>query len=83
MKDIELTNRYGEKHLLKHIDGSLYTPYNYNSYIRIIGDNPIKSIDFDGGPFLSVGSKIENKTIKSIFELNKTLILELEDDTTS
>lgn len=83
MKDIELTSRYGEKHLLKHINNNLYTPYNFNTYLRIIGDNPIKAIDFDGGPFLLVGSKIENKIIKSIFELNKEIILELEDDTTS
>lgn len=83
MKDIELISRYGEKHLLKHIDGKLYTPYNFNTYLRIIGDNPIKAIDFDGGPFLSVGSKINNKKINSIFELNKEIIIELEDDTTS
>lgn len=83
MKDIELISRYGEKHLLKHIEGKLYSPYNFNTYIRIIGDNPIKAIDFDGGLFLSTGSKIENKIIKSIFELNKEIIIELEDDTTS
>lgn len=78
MKDIELKSRYGETHILKHIKDNVYSPICINTYIRIIGDNPIEAIDFDGGPFLSVGSKIKNKIIASI-NYDDTLTITLED----
>jgi len=76
METIELRARYGYVHLLKHIGGNLWQlevdPKSVGTY-RIIGfegHSPFEAycfaLDPDGGPFMSVGDKINNKTIKSI-----------------
>ena len=74
---IELGGRYGYNHKLKHIGGNYWRieldPKSTGTY-RVIGyegDYQIgkncKAFDPEGGPFLSVGSKIGDKTIKSIY----------------
>ena len=85
-KVIKLPARYGNVHTLQHINGNLWQfrpdPKSAGHYRCIgfegqheIGPN-IKAFDPDGGPFMSVGGKIEDYTIKSIttsgvFELIK------------
>lgn len=70
METIKLYARYGYVHTLTHIGGNLW---QFNSdprsagYYRLIGEiSHIEAFDPEGGPFLSVGDIIENKTIKSI-----------------
>lgn len=77
--DIVLTdrNRYGEEVVLKHLDGNKYLLESKFSY-RIIfePDGTVVAIDPSGGPFLELGSVVQNKKIKSI---SKTGMLELEN----
>lgn len=71
MEKIGLHARYDYAHTLEHIGGNLWKlvcdPNSSQTY-RLIGNYPndIKAIDPDGGPFLSVGDKINEYTIKSI-----------------
>lgn len=67
--DLTHRNRYGEVTYLEHFTGDLWqlhTPYDY----RIIyePDNvSVFAIDPSGGPFLSVGSRIQNYKITAIY----------------
>ena len=80
MEKIELKARYGYTHSLNHLKDNLWVfqpdPKSTGIY-RIIGElGNIQALDPEGGPFLSVGDKIGNYTIKSItqngiFELIK------------
>lgn len=76
---IKIPARYGYVHTLKHISENLWSldpDPRSSGYFRIIGNiGNIEAIDPDGGPFLSVGDKIEGKTIKSI-AMNGLLELE-------
>lgn len=81
METIKIPARYGYTHILEHIADNLWlfkSDPKSAGYVRLIGDYPnnIKAFDPDGGPFLSVGDKIKDYTIKSIthngiFELVK------------
>ena len=82
METIKLPARYGYVHTLTHIKDNLWrfdSDPKSGGYSRLIGDehgmDNITAFDPDGGPFLTVGSKIEDKTIKSI---SSNGILELE-----
>lgn len=86
MEKIELRARYGYVHTLNHIGNNLWMfipdKKSYGTY-RVIGfegeheiGNNVAALDPDGGPFLSVGDKINGYIIKSItsngiFELIK------------
>ena len=80
METIKLPNRYGLSILLKHIkdnDWKLSIPPK-NSY-RIIGEeNNIRAVDPPGGPFIAIGSKIENKIVVNIS--NDGLLITLKDE---
>lgn len=80
MDTIKLKARYGYTHTLSHIKDNLwvFAPDSKScSTFRIIGNPPnVEAFDPEGGPFMSVGGKIENYIIKSItsngiFELIK------------
>lgn len=82
MKTIKIPARYGYVHKLEHIGNNLWlfkTDPNSGKYYRLIGFEgvgKVKAYDPDGGPYLSVGSTINNYIIKSIttngiFELEK------------
>lgn len=86
LQEILLPVRYGLTHKLKHLKDNLWEiefDKNSTGTYRIIGfegehevGNFVYALDPEGGPFLSVGSKIEEYTIKSIsskgvFELVK------------
>lgn len=71
METIKLPARYGYLHTLEHIGNDLWQfvpDLRSAGTYRLIGDYPnnIKALDPEGGPFMSVGDKIENYTIKSI-----------------
>ena len=71
MEPIKLNARYGYVHTLEHIADNLWQlkpDPKASGYWRFIGSfpNDIKAIDPEGGPFMSVGDKIEDYTIKSI-----------------
>lgn len=80
MRTIQLKARYEYVHSLVHIGNDLwiiaFDPKSTGTY-RIIGEpGNIQALDPEGGPFLSVGDKINGYTIKSItsngiFELIK------------
>lgn len=76
MEEIILNARYGYKHKLNHIKDNLWAlqldPNSCGTF-RLIGfegqnqiGNLVYAIDPEGGPFLVVGDKIKNYTIKSI-----------------
>lgn len=76
MEDVVLNARYGLKHTLKHVKNKLYVldldPNSTGTY-RVIGfdgedkiGNLVSAIDPEGGPYISVGDKINDMTIKSI-----------------
>lgn len=78
---IHLSGRYGFIHKLVPVGANLWhlepDKKSAGTY-RLIGEYPnnIKAIDPEGGPFLSVGSKVNDYVIKSItsdgiFELIK------------
>lgn len=81
MEVIKLNARYGYVHTLEPIANNLWqfkADPNAGTTCRIIGEYPnnIKAFDPDGGPYMSVGDKINDYTIKSIrmggvFELIK------------
>ena len=63
-----LPNRYGDLVQLVKQDGNLYLLDGDLDYMRV-GFNEDKSINFvdpSGGPFIQIGSKWDNFTIKSI-----------------
>lgn len=80
METIKLPNRYGLSILLEHIkdnDWKLKIPPK-NPY-RIIGEKDhIMAVDPPGGPFISIGDKIENKTVINIS--NNGLLITLKDE---
>ena len=70
---IDLYNRYKANIWLQHIDEDLWKLSSSNpedlQYMRVIYNEDNKgifAIDPSGGPFLSVGSQIEQYTIKEI-----------------
>ena len=86
MKEILLSARYGLTHKLKYIGNNLWEiefDKNSTGTYRLIGfdgehgiGSLVYALDPEGGPFLSVGSKVNDYIIKSIlsngiFELIK------------
>lgn len=86
LQEILLPARYGLTHKLKHVGGNLWKiefDKNSTGTYRLIGfdgehgiGSLVHALDPEGGPFLSVGSKINDYVIKSIlsngiFELVK------------
>lgn len=76
METIKLNARYGYKHTLNHITKNLwqlnFDPKSTGTY-RLIGfdgentiGNLVYAIDPEGGPFIAVGSEIDDKIVKSI-----------------
>lgn len=67
MKDIILISRYREEHVLKHVYGKTYVFIPKGGYMRIgyFDDNEtIAFVDPSGGPFLHVGSTLEENKKK-------------------
>ena len=68
-KDIKITNRYGYNHTLAFADENKYR-FIPDTYMRLIYSDKecknVKSIDPDGGPFISRGTIIDNLKIADI-----------------
>ena len=86
MEKIKLHNRYHSDIWLEHIENDLWYINSKSeedlSYMRIIYNEDNKSIyaiDPSGGPFLSVGAKIDDYIIKEFYPL---LIIILVSDFT-
>jgi hypothetical protein len=69
MDTIKLYSRYGNEYSLKHIGESQYAFEGNSEYMRVghNEDGTINFIDPEGGPFMRVGSTIEDKVIKDIY----------------
>ena len=89
MEEILLSNRYGDKNILKRDEGSDYWVLMFGSpadaHYRVIfqdtdSGRKIKAIDPSGGPFLSIGSKVGGKLIKKIEEDDVEIKFYLEDE---
>lgn len=78
MEDIDLTskNRYGESVILKYIEDDKYRLVTEFPY-RIIyeNDGSVSAVDPSGGPFLNIGSIVQNK---EIIRISQTGILNLK-----
>ena len=74
MKKINLSNRYGYNFWLEHTSDDLWilktTDESNLKYMRQIynEDNSIFAIDPSGGPFLSLGTEIDNYIIEEILQ---------------
>lgn len=81
METIKLPNRYGLSVKLNYIGKNLWQlVLPENAIYRIIGEpNNIYAIDPSGGPFISIGYKIDGKIVTSISS-NGILTLEDESD---
>lgn len=82
---IELESRYGDITKLIPLNENVYkvdftnNPYGY----RVVyneDDKTIKAFDPSGGPFINVGSTVNNLKVTSIYEdeINKQLLVTLE-----
>ena len=79
--EIKLTSRYGDTHRLvpvpeigdntyKYVAAKSWMPmyYNYDGMFEEDMDEfDLVSVDTDGGPYLSVGDKVEGMEIKRIY----------------
>lgn len=77
MKDIILHSRHGDIITkLCHVNDSVYRVHTNSMYTRIgYGvDDSVEFIDFEGGPFISIGSNIEGNIVKNITKGNNFLI---------
>lgn len=80
-KEIKLKSRYGDAHTLvpvpeigentyRYVPAKDWMPMYY-TYDGVFDDNQdefdLVAVDTDGGPFLSVGDKVEDREIKRIY----------------
>lgn len=90
-----MKNRYGDEYRFEKISDNTYTIKGDLKYWRFggkegqseIDTNDLGFVDPSGGPFIAVGSKIENRTITKIsiksewvdpFKKQETIIFEVE-----
>lgn len=76
---ISLNGRNGKSTFLRHIGGKKYELYGDLEYMSIHfdADNSICAVDPPGGPFLYVGGKVADKTIKGIHSEGDSYYFEL------
>ena len=77
---IKLDSRYKDVNSkLVQIENKEYLLRTNGEYIRVIGENPmiLTSIDFEGGPMISIGDTIQNKKVKNIKQI-KSFMIEFE-----
>ena len=81
MEEIILRNRYPENKILLRKTGVDWTLESNALYHRLIlnDDGSIHALDPEGGPFMSVGSIIQNYKINWIKEVNNEFIFNLEN----
>ena len=77
MREIILKSRHGDiVTKLCSISNSVYEVHTNSMYTRIgYGvDDSVEFIDFEGGPFIGIGSNIEGNIVKNITKDNNFLI---------
>ena len=80
-KDIKLKSRYGAAHTLKRVPEEGENVYRYvpakewmpiyvgfDTYDENADVNELKYVDADGGPWLGIGSKVEELTVVRIYD---------------
>ena len=81
---IKLYNRYGDNIYLENLENNKWVLRGGDDYYRVIFDkspDDIKAVDPSGGPFLSVGDKVEGKEIIEIVQISKIgFVFTLKDD---
>lgn len=80
-EEIILRNRYKGNKVCLRKTGADWTLFSNAYYHRCIlnDDGSINALDPEGGPYMYVGGKIQDYTIKSIKEINGEYIFTLED----
>ena len=80
-KEIKLRSRYGDTHTLvpvpevgentyRYVPAQEWMPMRYifdGDYREDVDEFDLTAVDTDGGPFLSVGDKVEGMEIKRIY----------------
>lgn len=80
-KEIKLRSRYGDTHTLvpvpevgentyKYVPAKDWMPMRYiydGMFDKDMDEFDLVSVDTDGGPYLSVGDKVEDREIKRIY----------------
>lgn len=74
MKNIILSNRYGDKnHLVYDEEKLAHIEFDENSYggLRVMlkdgNQDEFEMIDPSGGPYISIGGELDGKIVKEIF----------------
>ena len=83
MNKIELKSRYGDIRVIEEIDANNLKITGKSNYIREIFDEDtgaVRAIDFEGGPYIGVGTNIGGYNITGILydQENKHYILKGE-----
>lgn len=78
MMKINLPNRYNDNNYLLKVDENKYQLVTeYSCRIIYNDNNTIYAIDPSGGPYLAIGSKVNNKVITDFKDTNDGIILTL------
>ena len=56
--EIQIKSRYGDIRTFEEVKDVGYIVYGESHYLRCIGNNSLEAIDFEGGPYISVGMDI-------------------------
>ena len=81
-----MKNRYGDVYSFKKISENLYTIEGELKYWRFGGkegqekvdDNDLGFVDPSGGPFISIGYKIDGKSVTKIKAVDEKIMFEVE-----
>jgi hypothetical protein len=57
-KQIYETSRYGDPRYITDVGGGCFFIEGKNKYVRVGGTDVIQYVDFEGGPFISVGDSL-------------------------
>ena len=81
-----MKNRYGDVYSFKKISENLYTIEGELKYWRFGGkegqekvdDNDLGFVDPSGGPFISIGYKIDGKSVTKIKAVDEKIMFEVK-----
>jgi hypothetical protein len=61
-------SRYGDQRYITDVGGGCYIIEGKSKFIRAGGDDMIEYVDFEGGPFIGVGSPLFEDNSKIVVE---------------
>ena len=81
-----MKNRYGDVYSFKKVSENLYTIEGELKYWRFGGkegqekvdDNDLGFVDPSGGPFISIGYKIDGKSVTKIKAVDEKIMFEVK-----